>query len=129
MTRSVDEIDEIVIHGVGLRVLVGNDHGCGSGVDRDSPGGFLLVVIEEALLSGGLGGHHSGSCDQVVRECGLSVVDMRSSSEIPDVGLILHQLDCFLGIVFSSAHFHNLRIIWRTARPSPSPPSSQRRRK
>ena len=78
--QDVDEVDQVVVELVGLGVLVRDDHGRGGGVDGDSPGGLLLIVVEQTLLSGCLGGHHSGTCDQVVGECGLSVVDMRGSS-------------------------------------------------
>ncbi len=115
VSGSVDEVDQVVVDLVGLRIPVWNDHRRGCGVDGDTSGGLLLIVIEQALLTGGLGRHHSGTRDQVIGECRLSMVDMRCGSEIPDVGLILHQLDCFLGVVLSASHVHNLRLVHHLA--------------
>ena len=106
VSGGVDEVDEVVVQLVGSGLLVGNDHCRGCSVDCDSPCCLLLIVIEQALLTGGLGGHHSGSCDQVVGECCLSVVDMCCSSEVPDEFLVFHQLDCFLRVVLSASHVH-----------------------
>ena len=71
------------------------------------PCGLLLVEVQQTLLPCEFGGHHSGSCNQVVGEGGLSVVDVCCGTEVPDELLILHQLDCFLCIVFSASHVHS----------------------
>ena len=108
VSGGIDEVDEVVLDGVVvLGVPVGNDHCCGSGVDGDSTGCLLLVVVEDTLGSSVVRGHHSGTCDQVVGEGGLSVVDVCCGSEVPDEGLILHQLYCFLCVVLFTSHVHS----------------------
>ena len=98
VTGSVDEVDEVGL----LSELV--DHRCACCVDGDSTCCLLLVEVEDTLVSCELLRHHSGTCNQVVRESGLSVIDMCGSSNVPDDTGSCHKLNCFLDVVFLSAH-------------------------
>ncbi len=74
----VDQVDEVLL---ASEVV---DHRRARSVDRDAPRLLLLVEVQQELLARELLGHHARARDQVVRERGLAVVDVRGCADVPD---------------------------------------------
>ena len=101
VTGGVDKVDEV---GLSLEVV---DHGRGCRVDGDSPCGLLLIEVQNTLLSSEVLRHHSCSCDQVIGESGLSVIDMRGGPDVPYELGSLHNGRRVFDILFFTSHTHS----------------------
>ena len=105
---GVDEVDQEIV------AFVGVHHRSAGGVDGDATSGFLLVEVEHAGRTGKVGGHHAGTGDEVVRQRGLSVVDVSSDAEVADLWEIVHDLCGLLDVVFLTSHSDHLAVIRAT---------------
>ena len=105
MTWGVNEIDEVV------RSFHGVNHRSRSRVDGDSTSGFLLVKVQHTGCTSEFVGHHARTCDQVVRERGLTVVNVRCNTQVPDLWKNVHDFCCLLDVVFFASHgYHRVLV-------------------
>ena len=104
----VDEVDQEIV------ALVGVHHRCTGGVDGDATSRLLLVEVEHAGRAGKVGGHHTGTGDEVVRQRGLPVVDVSGDAEVADLWEIMHDLCGLLDVVFLTSHSDHLAVIRAT---------------
>ena len=98
VTRCVDEIDEVICSFNGV------NHGSGCSVDGNSTSRFLLVKVENTGSTSQIAGHHSCSSNQVVRECRLSVINVRSNAQISNLWKNVHNFCSLFDVVFFSSH-------------------------
>ena len=102
----IDEVDQVVCS------LDSVDHGSGCCVDGDATSGLLFVEVQNTCGASQFVGHHSCACDEVVGKRGLTVVNVSSDAQVPDLRKNVHNFCCLLDVVFFASHgYHRVLVI------------------